>query len=149
MEINLTPEEMLHSGTVGLKRQIESLLSNRQMRYRSGNDDGWRNHIEGAMAELAAAKALKLHWPATINNFHGADIGEKIQIRLRLNGGRLIVRERDKDDHWFSLVTGGAPKYDVVGYIKGADAKKEDWLDDPQGKGFPCYWVPYHALKRV
>ena len=71
---------MYAAALIGVRRYVESLFDGRQdyMGMRS-----WQSNIEGSCGELAAAKALRIYWGATVNTFKAADLGDDIQIRTR------------------------------------------------------------------
>lgn len=145
--ITLTWHEVFLAGTGGLMRQTAALK--RQLPDRHGYDgDGWSVHIEGRAGEMAVAKHLGVYDLATVNTFrNGADVGRTIQVRTRSRPEyELIVRDNDRDDDLFVLVTGRCPEFVIVGYICGADAKREEWKK-PHGGREAAYFVPHGALK--
>ena len=87
--ITLAWYELEMGGIIGLQRQIESFRKNLtpKLGYWS-----WHSHIEGALAELAVAKALNTYWSGSVNTFGAADIGADIQVRLR-NRKRVRLRQ--------------------------------------------------------
>jgi hypothetical protein len=140
---------MVCGGTVGLRRRIKSMLDNRHDNDRDKGADKWQIDIEGAMAELAAAKALGMYWPATVDTFKGPDIGDDIQVRwTKYNDGRLLYRNADSTDEYYVLVTGCAPGYEVRGWILGAHARRDEWADNPGGMG-RAYFVPQSHLQPI
>lgn len=131
--------------TVGVTRQISSLRKGLKDSY-GFKGDGWGAHIEGDCGELAAAKALNRYWGGSVDTFkRGGDVGP-IQVRTRSKPHyELIVREDDPDDAIFVLLTGSCPTYEVVGTIKGSEAKQPEWLKTHGGRP-PAYFVPHEAL---
>lgn len=110
--------------------------------------DGWAEHIEGACGELAVAKALGRYWDGSVNTFEQPDL-PGLQVRTRSQTYYdLIVRPADSDDDLFVLVTGRCPRYVVRGWIKGADAKQEQWLQT-HGNRPGAYFVPQSALHEM
>jgi hypothetical protein len=105
--------------------------------------------VVGAAAELAAAEALDLEWPGTIDpdDRNAPDIPPDWQVRMRLEHDRdLIVREYDRDDQRFILVTGLGPTFRVHGWLFGAEAKRIGVRQDRGNYGLPAWWVPQSAL---
>jgi hypothetical protein len=147
--VRLTEMEMRIGCLVGSARHIESLQSARRDAHGKGADGGWTEHINGACGEMAAAKALNLYWPAHINNFKGPDLsgpGYDIQVRTRSQSHYdLLVRDDDNDEHFFVHVLGQAPEYEVVGMMKGRDAKRLEWRQN-YGERPPAFFVPREAL---
>lgn len=145
IEVKLTNFEIFMAGTVGLRRRINSIGSVETNKVKN-KDFGWHIDIESSCAELAAAKALDLYWNGSVNTFKLPDLS-KLQIRYtNRKNGRLIIREGDKDSEVFLLVTGETPNYTIVGFIKGCDAKKDEWKDDPNN-AMEAWFVPQSALK--
>jgi hypothetical protein len=148
-EVILTKYEMQMAGSVGLSRGIESISAgNKQAHGCSG--DGWGQNIEGAYGELAFAKFINRYWSGSVNTFKdGGDVGD-IQVRTRSKHHYdLIVRDGDRDNDIFVLVTGLAPSYLIRGWIKGIEAKRMDDCIKAYG-GRPSAWfVPADRLKPV
>lgn len=133
--------------TIGMQRQLEALSQGRPDRHGYDGADGWTVHVEGACGELAVAKLLNRYWAGTLNTFkEGGDVGN-IQVRTRSRENYdLIVRTDDRDEDVFVLVVGRAPKYRVVGWIRGKDAKRAEWSQTHGGRP-AAFFVPQHALR--
>jgi hypothetical protein len=145
--ITLAAHELYTAAHVGVMRRIESLKDGRQNQHGFSGENPWDVDIEGACAEIAAAKAINRYWEPGVNTFKSADIGTNIQVRATKGASHcLIVREADRDDHFYLLVTGVAPTFHVVGWIRGADAKRPAYLRDYNDRP-AAYFVPQHALR--
>jgi hypothetical protein len=109
----------------------------------------WNIDIEGAAGEIAAAKALGVYWGASVNTFKvGGDVGG-LEIRTRSKSEyELLIRDNDPDDSIFVLVTGRSPNFEVVGWMKGKDAKREEWKQTHGGRP-PAYFVPQSELHSI
>lgn len=146
----LTPQEIRMAALIGVERRIESLGSHRAGaagRAASASGPGWDIDIEGACAELACAKALRLYWPGTVGSFHEPDIPPDVQVRWTAHeDGKLIVRADDDNTHKFVLVIGIAPRYHIAGWIYGADAKQAGWAQAPNGRP-AAFFVPQADLR--
>lgn len=147
--VTLEDYEIRLAAEVGISRRIESLRGG-ESRHRAGQEQGealtWQQHIEGALGEMAFAKWRNLYWSGSVNTFqNGGDVGA-IQVRTGSKPGhRLIIRESDKDEDVFVLLTGRAPTYTIHGWIRGRDAKRPEWRTDPGGHGI-AFFVPQEAL---
>lgn len=148
--IRLEWYELEQAGIIGLQRQIEAFRKNLtpKLGYWS-----WHSHIEGALAELAVAKALNIYWAGGVNTFGAADVGADIQVRLRKPKTpeelpALIVRPNDKPTDIYILVTGESPQFTVVGWISGLQAQNPEFLADYGGRG-AAYFVPQHYLRSL
>jgi hypothetical protein len=107
-------------------------------------------HIIGCVGEMAVAKALGVTWTGSVDTFKTvSDLSGNIQVRHRSDPRwDLIVRKNDSDSDVFILSRGMPPgAIEVVGKIRGGDAKREEWLQDKGGYGRPAYFVPSHALE--
>jgi hypothetical protein len=150
IEVRLTFSEVASAMQVGGMRHLSCLFKGWKDKHGADSMNGWQLHVEGACGEVAAAKALNMYWPATVNTFDCADLGERIQIKTRSNPDfDLIVRQRDSDHHYFVLVTGVCPVYNVCGFLLGAEAKQEKWIKDYGNRKAPAYFVPQKALKPI
>lgn len=138
--------ELFLAAQAGVIRQIEALKRGRVHRY-GFEGDGWAAHINGASAEMAAAKVLGAYWNALARDPRSlpGDVGA-YQVRWRARESwDLIVHPDDPDDAVFVLVVGTPPTMRIVGTILGAEAKRPEWWKDPAG-GRPAYFVPQAAL---
>lgn len=152
--ISISPDEWSLCVQVANARQVSSLKSKgKDSVFKKG---GWLEefspHIVGCVGEMAVAKALGVTWTGSVDTFKTvADLGDRIQVRHRSNPSwDLIVRHNDKDDDVFILSRGLPPgAIEVVGYIKGSDAKQEKWLKDYGSWGRASYFVPASELKEI
>ena len=88
--------------------------------------------VVGAGGEMAAAKALGLYWPGGVDQKKSEpDIPLDWQVRTRSAAHfDLIVRDDDRPDHKYILVTGDFPTFNVLGGLLGRDARRPEWLGD-------------------
>lgn len=105
-------------------------------------DVGWQTQVEGACGEVAAAKALGLYWPATVNTFKDEyDLADfEVRTRSKHHYG-LLVRDNDPDDRRFILVTGECPYYKVWGWATAAEVRRHGTRLNPGNDGRPPFWV--------
>jgi hypothetical protein len=138
--VELTPAELLLASTVGCMRQVANLRDGRRDAHGAQRESGWQLHVEGACGELAVAKALGLFWSGSIGNLRAADVGE-VQVRTRSRDDYdLIVHPSDPDGAAFVLVVGTAPRFKLVGWLPGREAKHQrHWLDPAGGR--PAFFV--------
>ena len=145
--VTLTWHEIYMGAAVGILRRIASLKRGETNKVQN-KDFGWHTDIEGALAELAFAKAFNLHWNGSVNTFKVPDVGT-IQIRhTQYPDGRLVVHDYDDDNTVHVLVTGTHPNYSIHGWLTGGQAKQQCFWDDPTGK-FPAYFVPQAHLMPI
>lgn len=134
---------------VGAQREAEARMKGLKHRPKTGSDP-LENHIESAGAEKAVGKLLNLDWHASVNTFGEgcADVGESIEVRYRRNLYDLIVRDHDPEDRIYVLVWGEMPKYVVMGWMWGSDAKKPEFRANHGDHG-PAFFVPAKHLHPV
>lgn len=130
-------------------------------RMATSNEAGW-NHgstyqrtylqrtqeeIVGACGEMAVAKVLDCYWSPSVNTFHAqTDLPRSMEVRATARPtGRLIIRNNDPDDRIYILVVGEPPNLTVVGWILGAEAKKDQWQENPHGHR-QAWFVPQDQL---
>lgn len=103
----------------------------------------------GAVGELAFAKYREIPWDESVDTYHGTpDVGG-VEVRATTyEDGHLVIRDNDADDRIFVLVTGSAPEVEIRGWIRGADAKRDEFLRDPHGYR-QAWFVPQDALGRL
>ncbi len=145
--ITLTWPELAIAALIGTSRQIQNLTEGRKDRYGIGLDNAWSVHIEGAAGEMAVAKYIKGYWSGALGDLQAGDVGN-VQVRTSpANNARLILHKADKDDQVFVLVKGRAPTYELCGYIKAADGKRDEYWVDPTGNNRFAYFVPDISLR--
>lgn len=151
--VELTPAEMTLGLVVGGLRQVTNLRDGRGDKYRARNgsrqdqrlSSRWQFHIEGALGELAVAKLLNVFWSGNLGKLHVGDVG-RLEVRTRSRDTYdLPVYAEDMDAACFVLVVGLAPRFRVVGWIRGEDAKRPEWWGDPANDR-PAFFVPQAAL---
>lgn len=137
--------EESRAALVGVSRNVEAMRKGCVNRLPIG--DEWNAHILGALGECAFAKATGRYWSGSVNTFKsGGDVGKAIQIRTRSKHEYdLIVRRDDGDDDLFVLVTGGPHEFRVHGWIRGCDAKSDEWRADHGNHG-EAFFVPKERL---
>jgi len=156
-KVTLNQEELAYATSVGKLRQDEAVKAHRTASYDFKGDE-LAIHVMGACGELAVAKVLELDWSAPVNTFKsGGDVG-KLQVRtskkMRVSGqkkSRMIIRHDDSSDDLFVFAwQEDENNYEVVGYIKGADAKQEKWFwAKPSNGRSPAYFVSDIHLRDI
>lgn len=145
IDVRLQGYEFFAAALVGVRRQIECVT--RGMQNKHGlKGIGWDENIEGACGECALAKGLGLYWSGSINTFKiGGDVSG-LEVRTRSERWHdLIVRRDDPENSIYVLVTGKAPEYTLVGWIKGRDGKRAEYLA-AHGNREQAWFVPQEAL---
>ena len=145
IEVRLTLAEMQIAAQVGIQRQIQNLKNGAVPAYGAGSKNDWQLHVEGALGEMALAKCLGVYWDGK-GKMRAPDVGE-CDVRTRSKHSyELIVHDRDDDDRYIYLLTGGNGQYIFHGGIYARDAKQKRYWKDPAG-GRPAYFVPQAHLQ--
>jgi hypothetical protein len=146
VNLTLNANEVLVAGYVGMRRNAEARFNRRKARFpEKVIGELWGFHIESAHAELCVAKALGLYWGFGVCTFHVEDI-ENSGIEVRWSGRRKDCKIRPDDKGFIVSVSGQCPDYEIKGWIKAEDGKKEEFYRaDPP----PAYFVPHERLKSI
>lgn len=148
MLIQLTPSEMFMAAQVGVMRQVENVKAGRVPAHGCGDANNWQIHCEGAMGECALAKALGIYWTGK-GRLRAPDVGEVDVRTTEIPSGRLILHKEDPDDRAFYLLIGVNGRYEVKRWCYGREGKKDEFWEDPTGKGRWAYFVPQSELRRI
>jgi hypothetical protein len=141
VEVTLEHGELAAAAFVGVYRQLESLRKKNKDRA-TRQDSGFTLHLEGAMAEMAVAKWLGVHWPATVNTYTSQpDIPPNIDVKWRSVDTGLYIKPDCRDDEHFVMVTGYAPTFRIESWITGKEAKDFN-LCRPGGGRDELHFVP-------
>jgi hypothetical protein len=120
----MSPLEQKIAFDVGRRRNKTAKGPNAHGKNDSSNQD-WKDHCIGVLGEMAVAKHLNLYWSAPIDNYKGADIGDKIEVKTRkFRNYDMICRKDDKISFYYVLAICGD------GWISTLESKKlskEDW----------------------
>ena len=146
--VTLASGELHIAAEVGKMRELHAINTNAKHSYGSEHSliGRFDKHIEGAAAEMAVAKHLKVYWSGNLSNLFGSDVGEHEVRSTRRPNGALILHEDDTDDALFFLVTGTAPFLTIVGWIPARDGKQQRFWKDPTGNNRPAFFVPQSFL---
>lgn len=143
--IELSLQEIFVASQVGILRQCEDIKAAKKSFIGEKQDTAWQRHIEGALSECAMAKYLNVYWNKAAW-FH-PDVGD-VEVRATQHeNGSLIIRDRDKDDTKYYLLTGINGKYTVRGYMYARDAKKPQYFMSKVAGRPPSYFVPQSDLR--
>ena len=150
IEVILTPAELMMAATSGALRQAESMLSGRKEAHGAPDtDDALWKHVLGACGEIAIARVLSRYWGGDVNTFKKADIGKRVQIRMRSRHDReLLVRPDDDPNMAYVHVTGTPTQMLVHGWCWGWEAMTPEYLK-PHGGRPEAYFVPTTVLRSL
>lgn len=153
LRVELTPDEMDRAITEGERRLSFAEAEGMARKYDQGVDAVRENSIDGAVGELAAAKALGLDWTAEgpgPDKVGGPDLispaGRTIEVRhARPLHFRLIIHPDDAEDVGL-LVVGVPPVLFLAGWC---------WLQEFKLRRYwrtslrhPCFMIPQDQLKK-
>lgn len=148
VKVKLSGSNMLVAAMIGVQRHVQNTFNGaRPAHGLKPGESVWDLAIDGAVAELAVAKAMDKHWDGALGNYDAADVGQ-FQVRsTRHADGHLIVHDSDDSDAIFILVlSGAAPIYEIAGWKFGGDAKNGKYRVERR-PGHPCFWVPQSDLE--
>ena len=147
--VTLTAPENYIAAQIGVMRNVASHQRNLPRTNRdaeANNDHQWETDINGALAEIAVAKAYGVYWDPSVNVGKAADVGI-IQVRSNTRkNGHLIVRKSDKDNEPFMLVICQNPNFHIVGWMIAGDAKKPEFYRPADKYGVEAWWVDQQSL---
>jgi len=147
MRIKLTTAEIIQGAIAGILRNVQNIQEGRNHLHGAKKTDGWLMHIEGALGEMALAKALGVYWSS--GKRKGSDVGE-YEVRTTTGANnRLILHPDDPDDSRHYLVTGHNGDYVICGWIMGRDGKQERFWADPSHKNRPAFFIDQKYLTKV
>lgn len=148
--VQLTQVEMLAAAQTGVMRQIASLSQNLQnnSKLKKTKENNWQWHVEGALAELALCKLLGTYWGYHVNNFKGADVGSRIDVKVTQHSkGSLLIRPWDKEERIYVLAVGKNGTYVFKGWLYGSEGKHPTRLTKLGNEGVEVYAIPGHELR--
>lgn len=145
-KIELTYSEVRIAAEVGVQRQARNIRKQRRQTYRHDPEDGgWGAHIEAACAEMAVAKSLGIYWNGALDNFEAADVGPYQVRSTKHRDGCLLLHSEDRDADKFILIVGMAPHFEIKGWIRAGDGKRNEYWQE-KVRGRPAYFVPQGIL---
>lgn len=152
MDVILTKNDLIYAHNIAIKRNKSQRDGNRF----DGKvlEDSIGIDIQGAEAELAVAKALKLPWDGSFLKLEkwfewkqsGTDVSGLEVRSTKHQNGCLIIHKNDKDNVPYILViTKEKPLFKLVGWNFGKSAKFDKYWRDV-GYGRPCFFLPQSEL---
>lgn len=147
IEISLSESEAQVAAEVGAKRHIFSIYRNKKPN--NGAAQSFNLHIDGALSEMAVAKALKIYFTVE-HEFSGIKDFETFEVRSTtyLNGC-LYCLKKDLEDRRYVLVINQFPIFKLVGWSYGKEIKQEKYWKDKSGVGRWAYWMPQSDLRTI
>ena len=145
-DVSLTPAEMLQGGIVGMRRRVDSIL--KKLHDQAGDSNGWENEIEGALAEMAVAKAFGQYFDPNVGKYGEADVGEFHVRQTKYTDGHLRIEKHETHGKYL-LVTGAMGEYTIRGWIDAEKARHEKFLCVKHKGRNPAYWIPQSELEPV
>jgi hypothetical protein len=150
MNIQLTDIEVDYGRSEGVRRHIESLERGYKPKYGQNTKARLQNDIDGAIAELAVAKALGVDPGFRSRPHEELKLPDVMEWQVRYTPyatGRLIIQVDDKDHEKFVLVTGTCPNFNIRGWMRGRDAKVSKYKTYPKNGRPYGFWVPQKDLE--
>lgn len=132
--VHLTEAETTYAAEEGMRRRIVNAFHGNAHNH-GAKDDGqtWDTNVEGAIAELSAAKHFGVPWTGYGEGSRGREDIEGFEVRSSTKlGSGMPIHRSDPPDAIFLWVVGscGNP-YRIVGWMKASEAQ------DPKN----AYWT--------
>lgn len=153
----LTQEEVIMAKKVGEERNRINRECNRTSTVILGK--GLEMDRQGACAEYAACKAFGLAWDGKLfsnvewkkwEQAGGKDCGCFEVRSTKYTHGHMPLFEKDKNNYAYVLITvQDEYHYTVVGWLWGAEGKKQEYWADPAHLNKPYYCVPQSRLRSI
>lgn len=144
--VDLRPEEAWIGIGIGAARNWRGVNLGAKHKY-DFEGDPWQKHIEGACGEIAAYKSVNKFWSACITKFKepGGDGGPwEVRTRSEQYYDHLI-RPDEPDAPAHILVLGAQPRFRVVGWLYGWEAKLYK-LETKGTRRPPAHFPPQEEL---
>jgi hypothetical protein len=144
---DLTREEVAIGLMIGGNRMIRATF--RRVEAGHGfNGDPWDVDVEGACAEIAAYKSVGRYWSPSISKLkeEGGDGGPWDVRRRSEEWHDHLIRDNDPQDRPHILVIGRAPRFWVVGWLWGHEARRDEWRKSYGGREM-AWFVPKGELR--
>jgi hypothetical protein len=141
IHVILDEMEQINGGVTGVCRKIASVKHkiNHDKHTTAGN---WSTDVEGAMAELAVAKAGGLYYGFTNWSMKRPDVA-LFQVRSTTTpSGHLLLRQNDNPEETFIFVVGAYGEYDIIGWLVGKEGMIPKYWRDKDARGNPAWWIP-------
>lgn len=147
--VQLSQKQIERAVIAGALRELRAIRDNLKDRY-NWERDGWKQHIEGAMGEVAASVATGLPWTGEdIDTFKGADVGDNVQVRFRPGHYQdLSIRKGDSKKSIYVLVLPADMRnfiFEVVGWISAKEGMEEKYYHEDKA----LYFVPKAHLHDI
>ena len=145
LKVELSSWEWWLGAQAATRRQLDALTHGYNLTKNVNNKESealwW--HVLGALGEIAVAKGLGLFWNGASGTFKDADLGTEIQVRTSQFYRGLRIRPNDKDGHFYiAVLADGYPfNYELLGWMKGEDAKQDRWYKPADGRGGESWFV--------
>ena len=150
MQVTLSPVEFDVAVNSARLRMLSSATKklNHSSTYERNFIKRLEEEVVGACAELALGKLTGEYFIPSLGTFHHTpDFLLDVEVRgTALDTGRLILRNNDSDDRRYVLAIVDAPKVTFIGWIKGKDGRKPEYVRNPKGYR-KAHFVPQEALR--
>lgn len=149
IEVKLANYEVQMAGAVGYRRQLNATMKSSEPRWPEEHDGQLhRNHMRGAMAELAVAKYLNVYWGGHFGVYTSMPDVDRYEVRY-LGKPHQGLKIKEDDTGIVIGVTGQPPNLKIVGWIVSEDGMREEWSKDFGKKAPPAFFVPLNELRSV
>lgn len=149
IDVKLSVTEFIQAMEIAKLRFVMSEASslNHASTYRRDWSTRMSQEIVGACGEIALGKASGSWFVPSVNTFHRVpDCFGDVEVRATDRpDGSLIVRDNDHDDRRYVLAIVSAPEVSLVGWMRGGDCKRPEFIRNPNGYR-ESWFVPQSEL---
>lgn len=147
IRITLGGGDILAAAYVGLLRQYTAAMNNRAGVGGQPYENGWSNHIEGALGEFVVAKYLGVFWKPNIGVLDDDDVGPyQVRTNSSRKGEDLAIRPKDKPHRVYISVLSLLPEFIICGWVYGHEGKRDEYIGPGSAGRPPLFWVPRKML---
>jgi hypothetical protein len=149
MKIRLTNTELLVAGFVGSLRNVQGLCNGWTSTADLGTHNSWTPNIEGVCGEIAVARLLNIYWRPIVGNPDAEDVGPyEVRTNLSRKHTDMCLRPSDekKKHRIFISVLSFTPEFEVLGWLTGAEAMRQEWFREGTPGRPKCFYAPAGAL---
>ena len=152
--VTLEPWQVKFADSVARRRQ-DAAERRRRQSVNGGASEGeeaFYNHILGCRGEAACKLWLNpISWQAYAERISNLpDLGDFIDVKAVENPKHRLLVQAEAKTHWAYVLALGHrhPRWEMVGWCWGSEAKKREYWRDPKG-GRPAYFVPRERLRPI
>lgn len=144
ISVSLTQRELMVGANHGVLRNVVDIKESRHGVNEQPKEKRWQVMIEGALAEIAVAKAFGIYWSGAIDRGHRDTKDYEVRMSYTQKN-RLWLYNYDPDNLVYLFVTGLEGNYTLQGWVYGFEGKKPEYWQKVSWRP-AAYYVPNEKL---